>query len=169
MQEEQKYIDKKECERRGYVKIGKLYYRMTVLEKYLHKGWLDFGDRRYTGLDRFQAGEKLAEDYVKCRFAAGRSSDWGKERVDGTPLKSEDLDGVCRARDRYFAVIKAVPKEFWPAVRKVCLENREIAVEEELPARRKQEMMFALKQDLCRGLDRLAEVYAGTKKYGHKI
>jgi len=160
MKEKLDYIDKKECIRRGYVKIDGLYYKMTVLEKYMRKGWLEYGSRQYSGQDRFAAGEKLVENYMRCRFDNGNNSAWGKERVDGTPLTKEDLDSICRARDRYFAVIRKVPREFWPVVRRVCLENRELEVDDNVAARRKQELMYALKQDLCRGLDRLIEVYS---------
>ena len=134
-----------------------MYYRLTVLERYLERGWLDFGNRDYRDEDRFVVGEELLEDFQKCRFSGTKASDFGKERVGGTPLPQADLESVCRARDRYFAKVRQIPSEFWPVVRQVCLENVEPNVPENVPARRRNEMLYAAKRDLCRGLDRLIE------------
>lgn len=157
MSEKMLYISKEDCQKRGYVKRNGMYYRLTVLERYLERGWLDFGNRDYSDQDRFAAGEELLEDFQKCRFAGAKSSNFGRERVDGTPLPQSELESVCRARDRYFAKVRQIPAEFWPMVRLVCLENEEPDIAENVPARRRAEMLFAAKQDLCRGLDRLIE------------
>ena len=51
------YINKQDCECLGFIRLqdGTLY-RQSVLEKYKSKGWLSFGDSRYSEDDRMKAG-----------------------------------------------------------------------------------------------------------------
>jgi hypothetical protein len=79
--------------------------------------------------------------------------------VDGKGKNADDVEAICKARERYFAAVKQIPEEFWPVVREVCLENREAVLTEKAGGRRKQEMSYAAKRDLCRGLDRLIRYY----------
>ena len=56
---EKGYIDKTECLRRGFVRgADGLYRKLTVLERYGKNGWLDFGDKRYSAMDRISAGSR---------------------------------------------------------------------------------------------------------------
>ena len=82
-----------------------------------------------------------------------------REKVDGKGKNADDVEAICKARERYFAAVKQIPEEFWPVVREVCLENREAVLTEKAGGRRKQEMSYAAKRDLCRGLDRLIRYY----------
>lgn len=53
------YINKQDCECLGFIRLqdGTLY-RQSVLEKYKSKGWLSFGDSRYSEDDRMKAGRR---------------------------------------------------------------------------------------------------------------
>ena len=151
------YIDKKECIRRGYVRLEKYYYKMTALEKYLKKGWLAYGNKKYSGQDRYNAGMKLFLDYKLGGFESELSSAMGKIKVDcgGSHIPEDMLD----IRQRYLAAIRGVPEEFWPAVRRVCIEDGELNAGDCPSERRRLEITYSLKHDLCRGLDRLIEFY----------
>ncbi len=41
---------------------------MSVLERFAEKGWLDFGDSKYSAQDRLKAAEKLQKDYEQSYF-----------------------------------------------------------------------------------------------------
>lgn len=51
------YIDKAECLRRGYVRKSRGIYKMSLLEKYAARGWLELGDPKYSREDRLRAAK----------------------------------------------------------------------------------------------------------------
>ena len=60
VQEDLDYINKQECERRGFVKgMDGKYYKLNSLERLGRDGYLDFGNPRYSALDRVSAGNRL--------------------------------------------------------------------------------------------------------------
>lgn len=152
------YVTKKHCEQKGYIKTDKGIYQITVLKKYLLKGFLKAGSKEYGEQDRYRAGLQFFKDFISCGFEGLSAFDVSKVKVDGGCLRN---DRVYESRDRYFAAIKSIPREFWAVVRRVCLEDLEIEVADDLPDRRKLELKYALRRDLCRGLDRLVEFYIG--------
>ena len=79
------YINKQDCERLGFIRLqdGTLY-RQSVLEKYKSKGWLSFGDSRYSEDDRMKAGCRIAQDYYHGRFVAEGIIDYTKPRGDNS-------------------------------------------------------------------------------------
>lgn len=158
MNAEDEYIDKAECIRRGYIKKKRVYFKMSVLEKYVEKGWLDYGDKRYRSNDRIKAAERLQSDFENSRFMASGSI-WSREKVDNCGKNTDDIEAVCQARERYLAAAKSVPHEFWFAVQKVCLQNEDLEADKEIAGRRRTDTVYALKCDLCRGLDRLIKFY----------
>lgn len=103
-------------------------------------------------------GKKVAKRLRNVAFYVGRR--FRHPRKGGRKGKNaDDVEAICKARERYFAAVKQIPEEFWPVVREVCLENREAVLTEKAGGRRKQEMSYAAKRDLCRGLDRLIRYY----------
>lgn len=155
------YVSKKDCQNKGFIKTGKVLYKMNVLERYLKKGWLRFGSNKYTDEERFRAAMKFYSDFRKGHILGVTSSSWGLEKIDGRNTNSkEDFFDI---RNRYFSALKSIPPEFWEVVRKVCIEDMDLEIESCSSARRKLEMSFALKRDLCRGLDRLIKFYLSYK------
>ena len=151
-----KYISKKECKSLGYTKKGKCFYKMSVLEKYLSKGWLEYGNSKYSGGDRYRAGMSFYSDYLKGHKLGMISSSWGSEKID---CKRSGTDNVSVVTNRYFKSLKTIPVEFREVVYRVCIEDRDIEVVDIESERRRLEMSFSMKRDLCRGLDRLIELY----------
>ena len=155
-----KYISKTDCMKNGFVKNKNGIYKMTLLERYYTRGWLDFGCEKYSAKDRFDAAEKLQKDYEASRFMLV-SAVGIKQKIDGTvAMGVDDVESICKARERYFAAVKQIPEEFFSVIQKVCLEGKELDIAEDLPERRKLEVSFSLKLDLCRGLDRLVRFYS---------
>ncbi len=158
MDQDEEYIDKQECCRRGYVRHNGKIYKMTLLEKYAARGWLEFGDPKFSVEDRLRAAKRLQKDYEMSRFMSVSASDF-RERVDVVGRGAGDLETICRARESYFAAVKQIPAEFWPVVKAVCLENKEPDWLENMPKRTRAEANYAKRCDLCRGLDRLLRHY----------
>lgn len=152
------YIDKAECVRRGFVRKNGRIYKMSILEKYAAKGWLEMGNEKYSAADRVKAAERLQRDYEMSHFLSFGTSAV-RERVDSCGKNASDIDLICKARERYFEAVKQVPEEFWPVIEQVCLENRDICLSKEDGGKRKAEISYAIKRDLCRGLDRLIKYY----------
>lgn len=152
------YTTKAECLANGFVKIGKHFYRFCTLEQYARKGWLDFGDKRFTALDRLSAGLRLMKDFYHGHFESVCANDMRKVKVDGhgnSTLQEEALD----ARNRYLEAMKAIPAEFWGVTRQVCIEDKPIAANDNGSRTEKLHEAYSSKKDLCRALDRLIEHY----------
>ncbi len=152
------YINKDECIRRGYIRKNGGVYKMSLLEKYAAKGWLAFGNPRYSQADRLRAAQRLQRDCETSHFMSIGVSGT-REKIDGKKKNADDVEAICRARERYFAAIKQIPEEFLPVVREVCLENKEMSLPQGVIGQRKAEMNYAARHDLCRGLDRLIRYY----------
>lgn len=152
------YISKKECERRGFLRTEKGVRKMTLLEKLCYGGRLSYGTDKYRSEDRLAAGERFISDYEKNGFKSVQSS-LGKEKVDCSIKGGDKSFYIC---SRYLNAKKYIPREFWPAVKKICLDNKLPEPDEKIPARRRSEMAYAFYNDLCRGLDRLIEFYTAS-------
>ncbi len=158
---EEKYIDKKECIKLGYVKGKKGIYRLSALEKLYARGRLDYGDKKYLASERFSAGNRLANDWVRANKGV-LSSMWKEDKIESNN-KSHTVDIIMQKQQPYLLAAKVVPYEFWPIVRLVCVENRLPEFDEKIPLRRRSEQAYLLYCDLCRGLDRLIDYYCGIK------
>ncbi len=162
---ERGYIDKAECLRRGFVRgADGLYRKLTVLERYGKNGWLDFGDKRYSAMDRISAGSRLARDFYLSRLEAVCANDIRKVRVDGCG-SSVFSEKILDARDRFNKACAAIPHEFWGIVNKVCCEDKELEADAKAQRQRlyQKHTMVTL---LCLGLDRLIEHYRNNGQRG---
>ena len=151
------YVDKKDLEGRGFVCTGGLVKRLSLIERYYVKGWLKFGDKRLDAKIRLDAANRLASDFYFSRFPSNKAIDLQKERVDGGLNKTEP-EKVLEARDRFFKAIKEIPFEFWEVVQDVVLYENKPNIDCS-NKRVKEYELFRIKNDLCRGLDRLAWHY----------
>ena len=153
-----KYLTKEQCIRQGFVKTDNGYYKMTVLEKYLAKGWLDLGNTKYSENDRMRAARRFQKDYEQSCFMTAKISSY-RERVDSCGKNIEDIEAICKARASYAQALKQVPKEFLEAVYQVCINNKDFESAQAVSERRKLELSFSFKRDVCRGLDYLIKFY----------
>ncbi len=154
-----KYVTKKDCLKHGFIKTKSGICKITLLERYYLKGWLEYGNEKYSAQDRFKAAEALQQDYEMSRFML-ISASGARQKIDCNVANGiEELEFICEARNRYFEAIKQIPDEFLSVIHKICLEGVEPELPNGLSDRRKLELSFSYKRDLCRGLDRLVQHY----------
>ncbi len=157
----EKYIDKKECIKAGFVKSKKGVYKLSALEKLYIRGRLDYGDKKYLASERFSAGNRLANDWTRASSGV-LSSIWREEKVDGNS-NNHTVEIIMQKQQPYLMAAKVVPYEFWQIVKLVCIENKLPEFDEGISSRRRAEISYLLYSDLCRGLDRLIDYYCGIK------
>lgn len=160
------YVSPELLKKQGFVIKDGLPYRMTLIERYYSKGWLEYGDKRIDSGIRLDSANQLAADFYYSRFPSNAAIDWQKERVDGGFNKAEP-EPVLDARNRFFKAIRSVPREFWPVVQDVVLYETRPDIGGATQLAYKQEL-YRMKVDLCRGLDRLAWHY-GVRPVRRKI
>lgn len=152
------YITPEELEKRGFVreKDG-MFYKLNTLERYGRDGWLDFGDKRYSTMDRISAGNRLGRDFYLSGLEPVSANDVRRVRVDGHGSGALSVK-MLEALERFNAACRAVPFEFWGSVNRVCCEDRELDVQgsserQKIYAKHRAAVL------LCLGLDRLIGYY----------
>ena len=124
--------------------------RLTVLEGYKNKHYLDGGNRKFDAEARVEAGKRLFSDWYYGHRVYG-AIDYERVKVD-TSIKM-DSTIMLQARDRFNKAFKAIPAEFRGVVYRVCIENRRMETgATEWERRRERDKLSLL---LCFGLDRL--------------
>lgn len=152
------YVNREYLEAEGFVKMGRSVYKMNTLERYATVGYLNFGAKRYTAIDRVGAGKRLYRDFYLSGVQSVGAVDMSKIRVDGMG-SIEESSRRLHHLDCYQKAMAVVPSEFWPVVRRVCLEDKPLKAQgTKLDIKRQ---LYALRVDLCRGLDRLCDFYMG--------
>ena len=155
---EERYINREELEKRGKEsKKDGMFHQLNVLERCSRDGWLDFGNRRYSAMDRVSAGNRLGRDFYLSGLETVSANDVRRVRVDGSGTVSLP-EKMLLARDRFNKAMCAIPYEFWPVVSRVCCEDKEFEVEngserQRAYARHRSAIL------LCLGLDRLIGYY----------
>lgn len=155
---EDDYVNREELKKRGFVreKDG-LFHKLNTLEQYARDGWIEFGDKRYSALDRVGAGNRIGRDFYLAGLEAVSANDIRRVRVDGRgaailPLK------MLEARERFNRAMQQVPFEFWPVVSRVCCEDKEFVISGG-SERQKAYAKHRAAMLLCLGLDRLVAHY----------
>ena len=162
-QEQYDYITKEECERRGIIR-GKdgIYRKLTTLEKYFSKGWLDFGSKNILSAWRIAAGIRFHDDFDASFFNCTPAIDLEKIKVDGG--KSQNLpDSALDARFRVRAAVEAIGKPYNTLVYCVCGEDKPISIKRISVAQYRHDLELA-KEYLCLGLDKLVNHYGLAMK-----
>lgn len=136
-------------------------YKLNILEKMAAAGWLDYGNRKYSAVDRLSAGARLWRDFYLGGLTELRANDLGKIKVDGGG-SGKTSDRRLDFRNAYEKACRAVPSEFWQVVRQVVVEDKPLKAEGS--ERQVKYELYRQRVDLCRGLDRLIEHYLGIKK-----
>ncbi len=147
------YISPEECAARGIVKRDGVYKILNTIEKYADKGWLKFGDKRYSSEDRLDVAARFRKDFFLSRLEHMPATDFAADRVDGGGQK-ELPDSVWDARRRLEKAIKSLKKIHFDIVVAVCLEDRPLRIRKESSAQYNHDLEIA-KEYLCRGLDSL--------------
>lgn len=160
MENEEEYISKEEAKKRGYVKRKEGgYYKMSVLEKYCAAGYLNLPDSPYTDEDRMRAGLRLAKDYYLGNFNNLQSVKLFLVRISSS--RESGREAALFFNERYLKAVRAVPPEFWQAVRTVCVEDKELTVAKEVKQGTLlyKQCSYHRKMLLCLGLERLVKFY----------
>lgn len=135
--------------------------KLTVLEIYQKRGWLDNKKSMWSASDRVGVGLQLRDIREQAGLGAMSAIDYEKERVDC----SIKMAGSHRetAESLYFKATGFIPKEFRYTVINVCCDNRYIKAQgvtnQEIMSDRHLQII-----DLCRGLDYLIEFFLFRKK-----
>lgn len=128
-----------------------------ILERYYQTGVLGIEEGRWKAVDRLRAGTLLFRDFVKSGRII-RTLDPSRPRVDckgfRQPTEAREI-----AEDRFNKAVRSVSFCNWAIMQHVVIEKERIPVKN-----KSREMVYALKRDLCRGLDELCDFYAGRKR-----
>ena len=136
----------------------------SVLEKYLRKGWLDMPNSDFCAQDRKRVGEWLARDFYLGDYNDVKSIDLSRENIASTNHLGRDE--ALFYRNRYLEAAKSIPAEFWPDVRLVCIENKELKGDETVPPQSliNKHCVYLHKSLLNMGLNRLIKHYLQKNK-----
>lgn len=138
--------------------------RITVLEKYLKEGYLELQNSKFSAEDRKKVGERLFLDYY-CGGLYNLKTCW----FEGLNIpETSDIGNESRLfyRERYLKAVSSVPYEFWPAVRSVCIEDKEL----KSPESENKKSIFGKYKVYCQkmmlnlGLERLIKFYLQKNK-----
>lgn len=159
------YISKEDALKRGYTKRkGGGYYKKNILEKYCDEGYLAVKGSKFSDIDRMNAGKLLAKDYFLGQYNTLHSASLIKTSSNkGIP---EIRENTAFHQDRYISAMKSIPHEFWEVVRVVCIENKEISSDNEIPIRTllSKNNIYHKKVLLSLGLERLVKFYLKKNK-----
>lgn len=142
----------------------------TVLEKFYSQGWLKVSKGLGKGVtsiypwmsaeDRLRAGKRLYSDFYLSGLQHSAIPDLIKPRVDGgknkgmTEGQAVHFDALCRA-------LRAIPREFFPVVSAIVLDDRNILLPQSNTSKSAWNFNHTIKVQLCWGLDRLVGHYKG--------
>lgn len=135
--------------------------KLSVIEAYEKKGYLDRLRKHWTASDRCRVGIKIGRDYYRSHWETLKAINYEKDKVD-VSIK-EEPEFILEARDRYIKAMSAIPDDFRETVRRVCCENKPIKGIGS-SERQKDYDWHSKLCDLCRGLDYLINFYLGIGK-----
>ncbi len=152
-----KYTNKETTQKKGLIKKGNSIYRQTLLEIFHAKGWLFYEESKYSEDERLKYGLLFMADCYKTFKSNNHSSVSITGKIDKVSHLNREM--FMDAAKRYRMAIRNIPSEFWPIVRKICIEEIEPQPPKHYSERQKSYFYHQFRIDLCRGLDRIVEVY----------
>ena len=161
------YTSKQKVIENGFTKKNGIIYKKSLLEIWYAKSWLELPNSKFTAEDRLNSGAFLAADYYAMNSANLHSGYILNTKIDGGRGESASVI-KSRMQNSYMKAVKAIPSEFWPIVRKICIEEQEPIPSMFMSERQKAYFYYLARIDLCRGLDRLAEYYNQKLKQNKK-
>lgn len=130
-----KYVSKQDVINKGIIKKGNKIQKLSLLEIWHSKGFLKFDQSCYSADDRLEYGLRLALDFHVISRANLHSGYIQNTKIDNAcPTKSV---AFFDAINRYNQVIKSIPSEFWPIVRQICIEEKDVVYPDNLSERQK--------------------------------
>ena len=149
----EEYVNKEELKRRGFQR-GKdhVWRQLSVLEQLAQYGWLDYGSRKFTALDRISAGKRFYSDFQASGMQSLGVNDMERIKVDGGGNDSAP-EYVLMARERFVRALRAINPDFFPVIHKVVLEDKMVALKGTEWIKIKQKTHLCT--FLCLGLDEL--------------
>jgi hypothetical protein len=135
----------------------------TQLQRFKREGWLSVSQFRsvfkwMSEDDRFRAGNRLFKDFYYSGISAASIPDLAKPQVDGGHNKGmTERQALCL--NSFRKALRAIPAEFFPIVQAIVLDDRNILFTQTNNSRKKAHFNHLVKQQLCWGLDRLANHY----------
>lgn len=159
---EENYITREELIKQGFIRRPEGgYKRLTVLERYAERGWLDFGDKNFSAEDRVNTGLRLYSDFYHSRIVSEGVADLTRVRVDGG--NNQHLpEFVLSARSRFIKAFRSIPANYVPIVGRVCLDDKEFGILRSSEDYR--HMLEVAKENLCLGIDNLIYHYRGKPR-----
>ena len=154
---DEEYISKENAIKKGYRKRrdGGLY-KLSVLEKYYENGVLELKGSKFSAEDRKIAGERLLKDFYLGNY----------NNLKSISLIKTNSNYSCREdaliyKERYIKAIQSIPTEFWPVVRSVCIEDKELKADKNIIKHSllSKQVVYHLKSLLVLGLERLVKFY----------
>lgn len=153
------YVTREDLIRNGLRKVGKLVYKnCSALERAYLAGSLHEKGCVYSEQQRLIAGQLLARDYFEGHFETGVVCDLEKTRVDNCSWWGESEKTLFH-QERYLRAIMTVPPEYWDLLRRICIEDSDIADNDNSSERERSHCSYMFKHMLRRGLDYLVEFY----------
>ena len=136
----------------------------TPLERYYERGDLDLPNSKFSAEDRKTAGEMLAYDFYRGHHKNIQALQIFADHIPTTGEQGEDI--ALEYRERYLRAVQSIPREFWPAVRRVCIEEQLLKSEDDSEGSqlKNKNNIYFQKMLLKLGLERLIEYYLKKNK-----
>lgn len=151
---DEQYVTPEQLEEKGFFKTARGFCRRSALERCAAAGWLGTGAAM---VERLSSGKKLYADFYLGGMEQVGAVDFGRLRVDGCGSFAQPGRRLWH-QGCYERAIAAIPQEFWPAVRRVCIEDMNLQAQG-ISARERSYSLHGQRLDLRRGLDRLTSFY----------
>ena len=133
--------------------------KKTTLQRYFEEGYLEMPGSRFTAEDRRTVGDLLAQDYYLGNYDSMQTSRWRIVAISS--YGDYTREQALYFKERYMRAIKTIPAEFWPVVRRVCIEDLPVTSDKYHPVQsvmHKHEI-YHQKMLLNLGLERLIQFY----------
>lgn len=152
-----KYTTKQDVANKGIVKKNGKIMKLSVLEIWYSKGYLESEKSVYSADERLRCGLALALDFQIINRANIHSGYIQNSKID--KISQSQSVALLDAMNRYNKAIKSVPKKFWSIVRRICIEDNDLIFPKKLSERQRAYLLYMSRIDLCRGLDRIIAEY----------
>ncbi|MBR2923192.1 MAG: hypothetical protein IKC10_07755 [Alphaproteobacteria bacterium] len=106
-----KYTTKQDVANKRIIKKDGKILKLSVLEFWYSKGYLEFNKSQYTADERLKYGLRLSLDFQIINRANIHSGYIQNSKID--KINNSQSVALLDAMNRYNKAIKAVPKEFW--------------------------------------------------------
>lgn len=135
--------------------------KLTVLEIYQQKGWLNRVNSRWSADDRVNSGIWLRNIHEKAGLGKISAINYEKERIDCSMKPQSEF--AQQNEVLFFKITSYIPKEFRQLVIDVCCDDKRLKARGKTINEKKNDRYLKI-VDLCRGLDYVVEFRLFEKK-----